>query len=70
MAYVHFTAELISVLNENIYALYIVKYLPSWMPGTSFFQTAEKGRKLAHDEQWMPYNDAKARYVSICYPAP
>ncbi|KLO09739.1 cytochrome P450 [Schizopora paradoxa] len=45
-------------------ALPLLKYLPKWFPGAGFQMAAEKGKKLSHDMQYVPYVDARNKTLS------
>ncbi|KLO09750.1 cytochrome P450 [Schizopora paradoxa] len=41
-----------------------LKYVPKWFPGAGFQSIAEAGAKASHDMQYLPYYDARDKYIS------
>ncbi|PPQ69731.1 hypothetical protein CVT24_001317 [Panaeolus cyanescens] len=45
-----------------VYLIPWLKYLPPWLPGTGFLQTAKKWRQTFHDATWGPIEFCKANF--------
>lgn len=41
-----------------------MKYIPKWVPGAGFQILAEEGAKASNDMRYLPYYDARDRFVS------